>query len=180
MQTPICDKFQPNEQLNGMYVRDALEADLPAIVEIYNTTIASQIVTGDLEPVSVASRITWFQAHTPAKHPLWVVEYEETVIAWLGFQPFYGRAAYDQTAELSIYVSPYYRHQGLGKMLLKRAIAHSPALAIKTLLGFIFADNQASLYLFEQFGFQRWGYLPQVAAFGTVDRDLVIMGLRLD
>lgn len=163
-----------------MYVRDALEADLPAIVEIYNSTIPLQVVTADLEPVMVESRLGWFQAHTPNKRPLWVVECEQKVIAWLGFQSFYGRPAYETTAELSIYVSPDYRHKGLGKLLLQRAIAHSPGYGIKTLLGFIFAENQPSLHLFEQLGFQRWGYLPKVAEFGTIERDLVIMGLRLE
>jgi phosphinothricin acetyltransferase len=64
-------------------------------------------------------------------------------------------------------------------MLVQEAISHSPAFGIKTLLGFIFAENLPSLRLFEQFGFQRWGYLPKVAEFGKVERDLVILGLRL-
>ncbi len=55
----------------------------------------------------------------------------------------------------------------------------SPSLGIKTLLGFIFAHNQPSLRLFEQFGFQRWGYLPGVAEFETIPHDLVIVGLQL-
>lgn len=163
-----------------MNLRDAIEADLPAIVEIYNTTIPYQIVTADLEPVTVESRLDWFRAHTPHFRPLWVLEAEGKVVAWLGFQSFYGRPAYATTAELSIYVSPGYRQKGIGRILLQQAIAHSPNFGIKTLLGFIFAENQPSLRLFEQFGFQRWGYLPKVAEFGTVERDLVIVGLRLD
>ncbi len=163
-----------------MQIRDAVEADLPAIVEIYNTTIPYQTVTADLEPVSVESRIEWFRGHTPNKRPLWVVEVEGKIVAWLGFQSFYGRPAYETTSELSIYVLPEYRQKGIGKMLLQRAIAHSPGYGIKTLLGFIFAENYASLRLFEQLGFQRWGYLPKVAEFDSVERDLVIVGLRLD
>ncbi|MGA7933302.1 MAG: N-acetyltransferase family protein [Kovacikia sp.] len=162
-----------------MDIRDAVEADLPAIVEIYNTTIPYQIVTADLEPATVESRRDWFHSHTPDKRPLWVVESEGVVVAWLAFKSFYGRPAYETTAELSIYVSPDYRHKGIGKMLVQAAIGHSPAFGIKTLLGFIFAENVPSLRLFEQLGFQRWGYLPKVAEFGKVERDLVIMGLRL-
>jgi len=164
----------------SMNIRDARQADLATIVEIYNSTIPYQTVTGDLEPVTVESRLTWFLAHSPSKRPLWVVEVGDRIIAWLGFQSFYGRPAYDTTAELSIYVSPDYRRKGIGRMLLQQAIARSPAFGIKTLLGFIFADNEPSLFLFEQFGFQRWGYLPKVAEFGKTERDLVIMGLRLN
>ena len=38
-------------------LRDATEADLPAIVEIYNATIAGRMVTADTSPVTVESRV---------------------------------------------------------------------------------------------------------------------------
>ncbi len=163
-----------------MQIRDAVEADLPAIVAIYNSTIACRAVTADLNPVAVESRLDWFHAHSADKRPLWVMDATGHVVGWLGFQSFYyGRAAYHATAELSIYVSSDYQRQGIGHALLQQAIAHSPALGLKVLLGFIFAHNKPSLRLFEQFGFERWGYLPGVAEFETVARDLVIVGLRL-
>jgi L-amino acid N-acyltransferase YncA len=52
--------------------RDATLDDLPAIVAIYNSTIASRQVTADLEPVSVESRLAWFLAHRLLVRPLWV------------------------------------------------------------------------------------------------------------
>ena len=76
--------------------RDATLDDLPAIVAIYNSTVPSRQVTADLEPVSVESRLGWFQAHGPEKRPLWVVEGEGRVIAWLSFSDFYGRPAYSR------------------------------------------------------------------------------------
>ncbi|NJP11734.1 MAG: N-acetyltransferase [Leptolyngbyaceae cyanobacterium RU_5_1] len=161
-------------------IRDAVEADLPAIVEIYNSTISCQIVTADLEPVSVESRLTWFRSHTPARRPLWVMQCKDDIAGWLGFQSFYsGRRAYETTAEVSIYVSSKYRRQGVGRQLLQCAIECSPALRIKTLVGFIFATNTASLTLFANFGFDRWGYLPEVAEFEQGTGDLVIVGRRL-
>jgi L-amino acid N-acyltransferase YncA len=45
--------------------REATRADLPSIVEIYNATIPSRMVTADLEPVSVESRVHWFEQHRP-------------------------------------------------------------------------------------------------------------------
>jgi L-amino acid N-acyltransferase YncA len=162
-----------------MQIRDAIAPDLPAIVEIYNATIASRIVTADMDPVSVESRWQWFQAHRPDRHPLWVMVDDSEVLGWLGFQPFYGRPAYDQTAELSIYIAPSQRRRGIGQTLLQQAIAHSPTLGIRTLLGFIFADNVASVQLFQRFEFESWGCLPRVANFDGVERDLVILGRRL-
>lgn len=164
-----------------MYIRDAVEADLATIVAIYNSTIACRAVTADVAPVTLESRLNWFREHSADKRPLWVMDVEGEIAGWLGFQSFYyGRAAYDIAAELSIYVSLDYRRQGIGQALLKQAIAQSPLFGIKTLLGFIFAHNQPSLRLFEQFGFQQWGYLPGVAEFEALPRDLVIVGLRLN
>ena len=54
--------------------RLATPADLPAIVAIYNSTVASRMVTADLTPVSVESRQRWFEEHRPESRPLWVLE----------------------------------------------------------------------------------------------------------
>jgi len=182
-------------QQRSMIIRDAVEADLPAIVEIYNSTIACRLVTADMEAISIESRLSWFHSHTPNRRPLWVIEptidqqmecntLEDgancEIAGWLGFQSFYSaRKAYDKTAELSIYISTHYRRQGIGRILLQAAIARSPALGIKNLVGCIFANNEPSLKLFKNFGFEEWGYLPAIAEFESGTSDLVIVGRHL-
>ncbi|MFP3273120.1 MAG: N-acetyltransferase, partial [Paraburkholderia sp.] len=47
-------------------------------------------------------------------------------------------------------------------------------------LGFIFGHNEASLRLCRGFGFADWGALPRVAVLDGVERDLLILGRRLD
>ncbi|MDY7008744.1 MAG: N-acetyltransferase family protein [Cyanobacteriota bacterium] len=163
-----------------MKIRNAEEKDLAVIVEIYNASIPSRIATGDIECISVESRIPWYQEHPPDSRPIWVMELDEKIVGWLSFQSFYGRAAYKATAEVSIYIAPEYKGQGIGKKLLSEAILYSPKLKINTLLGFIFAHNQPSLKLFEKFGFQRWGYLPKVANLDGMKRDLIIVGLHIE
>lgn len=54
--------------------RNATLEDLPKIVEIYNSTIPSRMVTADTENISVESRIHWFYEHNPETRPLWMVE----------------------------------------------------------------------------------------------------------
>ena len=159
--------------------RLAKREDLRAIVEIYNSTVASRLVTADTEPVSVASRRPWFDAHRPGTRPLWVAELDGRIAGWLSFSSFYGRPAYDRTAELSLYVHASFRKRGLGSYLLAQAIGHAPAIGADTLLGFIFGHNTPSLALFKKFAFARWGELPRVAALDGVERDLVIVGRRV-
>jgi len=159
--------------------RDATQTELPAIVAIYNQTIAGRMVTADLEPVTLEERQPWFAAHIPGQHPIWVAERDEHIAGWLSFSKFHPRAAYDATAELSIYIDTSERRQGLGAVFLQRTITEAPSLGLKNLVGLVFGHNAPSLALFERFGFARWGTLPDVALLDGIERTLVIVGKRL-
>ncbi|RYD80454.1 MAG: N-acetyltransferase family protein [Sphingobacteriales bacterium] len=160
-------------------LRHAFLADLPRIVEIYNQTIPGRLVTADLEPVTVESRVSWFQSHNPEKRPLWVWEVDGNITAWMSFRDFYGRPAYRHTAEISIYIHEDFRSQGLGKQLLAYALEQCPKLEIKTLLGFIFGHNIPSIKLFQNFGFEEYAHLPEVALLDDDWRDLIILGKKI-
>ena len=163
-----------------MTVRDATEADLPAIVAIYNAAIPGRTATADLEPVTVESRRGWFAAHDPARRPLWVAEADGEVVAWIGLSSFYGgRPAYNATAEVSMYVAPHFQAKGLGRDLMTRMIAACPRLGVTTLLGMFFDHNAASLRLCDALGFQRVGHLERIADLDGTARGLVIAALRI-
>ena len=163
-----------------MNLRPATEADLPAIVAIYNATIASRMVTADLEPVTVESRRAWFALHESPKRPLWVLaDATGGIAAWLSFDTFYARAAYDGTAMIAIYVAESQRRRGLARQLLREAMRRAPSLGLHTLLGYIFGHNGPSLRLFEAEGFARWAHLPRVAVLDGAERDLIIVGRRV-
>ena len=160
--------------------RDAKRSDLEKITEIYNSTIASRLVTADTEQVSVESKVKWFEEHSPEKRPLWVVENEANeIVGWVSFQSFYGRPAYDATVEISIYLDAGQRGKGLGKQVLEYSINRAPEFGIKTILGFIFSHNEPSLKLFKHFGFEEWANLPNIAVLDNTERSLTILGKRI-
>ena len=160
--------------------RDAKRSDLEKITEIYNSTIASRLVTADTESVSVESKVKWFDEHSPDKRPLWVVEDEANeIVGWVSFQSFYGRPAYDATVEISIYLDATQRGKGLGKQVLEYSINRAPEFGIKTILGFIFSHNEPSLKLFKHFGFEEWANLPNIAVLDNTERSLTILGKRI-
>ncbi|WP_343564582.1 N-acetyltransferase family protein [Sphingobacterium sp.] len=166
--------------MSQLRFRDARQEDLPRIVSIYNTTIASRMVTADTSPVSVESRQKWFDDHSPSKRPLWLVEDQDNIVGWVSFQSFYGRPAYDATVEISIYLDEQQRGRGLGKQILQYCIDKAPGLGVHTLLGFIFAHNLPSISLFEKMGFREWANLPDIATLDGVERSLKILGKRID
>jgi L-amino acid N-acyltransferase YncA/cephalosporin hydroxylase len=161
-----------------MIIRDAVEADLPAIIEIYNATVPTRMVTAELEPTTVEARLPWFREHSPERYPFWVAESEGRVIGWLDFKKFLPRCAYRGTAEISVYLDEKFRRRGVARQLLEQAIARAPSLGITTLVGLIFGHNEPSLKLFERLGFERWAFFPGVAQVDSVERDLVVVGLH--
>src|SRR5690606_11001071 len=122
----------------------------------------------------VESRIAWFDEHEPSSRPLWIVHSAAENIGWVSFQSFYGRPAYRHTSEISLYLEESSRHKGLGKIILEKVIESCPALKIKTLIGFIFAQNEPSMRLFSTMGFSIWGHLPGIAEFEGEERDVNI------
>jgi L-amino acid N-acyltransferase YncA len=163
----------------SVVIRDALLSDLPTIVDIYNSSIGGRMATADTSAIPVESREPWFKEHRPEFRPLWIATLNDSVVGWLSFQSFYGRPAYDRTAEISVYVSPLHQGQGIGRTLLTNAIDRGPGFGLRTLLGFIFGHNEPSLRLFYSLGFSEWGLLPRVALLDDIERDLIIVGRRL-
>jgi L-amino acid N-acyltransferase YncA len=160
-------------------IRPATIEDLATIVEIYNAAIPDRMATADLEAVTIESRRPWFDSHQADRYPLLVFDLDGRVAGWLSLRPFYGRAAYDRTVEVSLYVALGDRRQKIGRQLLDYAIASRTKLNLKNFVAFIFAHNQPSLKLFKRLDFVQWGYLPGIAELNGVERDLVILGRSL-
>lgn len=164
-----------------MKIRDATAEDLPAIVGIYNAAVPTRVSTADVEPVSVEDRAAWFRSHDPSRRPLWVTEDENGIVGWLSLGDFYdGRPAYHATAEVGVYVSRGRQGAGVGRWLVEEAVGRAPGLGIKTLTAGIFAHNEASVALFEAFGFETWARFPKVAELDGVERDLLVLGLKIN
>lgn len=163
----------------GLIYKHATLQDIPTIVAIYNSVIPGRMVTADTEPVSVESKQNWFSNHNPSKRPLYLVQDNGNTIGWVSLESFYGRPAYNQTAEVSIYLDESIRGKGYGKEILKYIIDQCPSFGIKSLLGYIFAHNEPSLKLFKSFGFEQWALFPNVAVLDGVERSLIIVGKRV-
>lgn len=157
-------------------VRDAGDVDLAAITRIYNAAIARRNATAQQEPVTIDHCGAWLRSG----FPLWVAEIEGHVAGWLSCKPFLPRCAYRGTVEISVYVDENFQRRGVARRLLEHAITHASHLGIRAMVGLIFADNAASVRLFERLRFARWGSLPRVARADNIERDLVIMGRHHD
>ncbi len=164
----------------GCAIRLARPEDLPAIVDIYNASIPGRLATADTEPVSVEQRREWFDRHTLSR-PIWVAVNEqpgedEQVLGWVSLEPFYGRPAYAQTVEVSLYLHPDAQGRGLGRTLLEFVLSQARSLDITHLVAYIFSHNAPSLGLFRKAGFESWGQLPGIAKMDGQRYGLTILG----
>lgn len=164
----------------NLWVRDATINDLPAIVDLYNQSISTGRSTADLAPISVDERLEWF-ARFNERRPIWVAQAEdEIVVACIYLSSFYGgRAAYDKTAEVSLYIDEAWQNRGVGTWLMKKMIAHCPRIGVTTLLGMHFDHNEATAHLNAKLGFETVGHLPEIAEIGAQKRGLLISLLRV-
>jgi L-amino acid N-acyltransferase YncA len=161
-------------------IRDAVEADLPAIVDIYNQSIPAGWSTADTNPVTVEERLEWFRKFDPARRPIWAAEVEDEVVAVTYLSSFYGdRPAYNATAEVSVYIASAFHRKGLGRRLKQWVIEQCPRLGVTTLLSMHFDHNEATRRINESLGFEQLGHLTDIGVVQGQSRGLVIWGLRI-
>ncbi|WP_392562200.1 N-acetyltransferase family protein [Orbus sturtevantii] len=153
--------------------------DLSFIVEIYNQTIASRMVTADTSPVTVDNRIEWFNAHNVETRPLWLINYKNQPCGWVSLSTFYGRPAYAKTVEISLYIDEAFRGKKIGQHAVIAIEQFAQQHKIDTILGYIFAHNSPSLALFEKLGYRKWGHLFNIAELDGIKRDLIILGKQI-
>ena len=161
-------------------IRDATEADLPAIVDIYNQSIPGGWSTADITPIAVADRVEWFRKFDPAKRPIWVAELDGRVVATVYLSSFYaGRPAYDATAEVSMYIATAHHRRGIGRQLKRWVIEQCPRLGVTTLLSMHFDHNEPTRRINASLGFQQLGHLTEIAVVRGQKRGLIISALRI-
>lgn len=162
-----------------MKIREATESDLPAIVDIYNASIGSRLLTTSIQPTTVLKSTGWFRQQKKSGKPLLIAEDKGKVLGWLSIRPFYRRPAYDSTAKVRMYVSPESQGKGIGSQLLRRAIASCPAYGVKSLVSYVLAENGPAHRVFTKLGFDEWGYFPGVIELDDTSRDLIVLGRKL-
>lgn len=161
-------------------LRPATQADLPAIVEIYNQNVITKQATADLIPVTVTQQQAWFDKHGLEKNrPMLVAVENDKILGWATLSNLYERPAYRISAEISVYIDKDQKGRGLGQLLVEKQLELAPICGVQQALTKIFAHNTPSLTLFKKLGFEEWGYLKQVCDMDGFIADVVILGKKI-
>ena len=158
-----------------MDIRNATEADLPAILAITNDAILHTTSSWNVGPTTLEARRQWLGERQASGLPVLVGVIDGDVAGFGSYGSFRAWDGYRLTVEHSIYVDAASRRRGIGRLLLASLIEHATEAGMHVMIGAISADNEVSIALHEQFGFTVGGRLTEVGR--KFDRwlDLVLM-----
>ncbi len=148
-----------------MKVRPAVEADLPALTEIYNHYVIHTPITFDTHPFTPDARRRWFDDHTtggPRIRLLVAADDSNRVAGYATTSRFRPKDAYDTTVESSIYCSAACVGRGLGTLLYTEMFNSLAAEDINRIVAGMTIPNEASLALHRRFGFRSVGVFSAV------------------
>ncbi|HEY1834774.1 MAG TPA: GNAT family N-acetyltransferase [Solirubrobacteraceae bacterium] len=163
----------------SLVVRDAEAGDLPAVLAIHNHVVASSdaIFTEELD--TLAGRREWFEARGRAGLPVLVAVREGAIAGYASYGPFRPWPGYRDTVEHSVHVASDQRRGGVGRALLEALIERAREAGMHVMVAGIDATNEPSLALHGVLGFERCGYMAEVARKQDRLLDLVLMQLTL-
>ena len=125
-------------------IRAAVDADVPAIADIYNEAVIRGGASADLEPVSLESRRAWVTPISTCqvsgrRHQ----RSRSAVVGFGSLSKFHQRAGYDGIAELSYYIAGDHQCQGLGTMMVRWLIDAAAERGFTHVTAIIYATTPA-------------------------------------
>ena len=161
-------------------LRDAVESDLPAILEIYNDIILTTTSIYSEEPHTLQMRLDWFNERNQAGFPIIIAEQNGVLAGFATYGKFRIWPCYRFTVEHSVYIHKNHRGQGISKILLQEIISLAKTAGMHALIAGIDSENEISMQLHLKFGFARVAHFKQVGFKFNRWLDLIFLEMILD
>mgnify|MGYP001137650996 CR=1 FL=1 len=161
-------------------IRAATEADIPAILAIYNDAVINTAAIWNDDVVDLDNRLAWFAARQGQGYPVLVAVEGDSVLGYASYGDFRAFQGYRFTVENSIYVASDARGKGAGTALLGALVGHAAGNGKHVMVAGIEAGNEVSIRLHARHGFVETARMPGLGfKFGRY-LDLVFMQKTLD
>lgn len=161
-----------------MLIRDATEADLPAILEIYNDAVIHSTAIWNEITVDLGNRKAWLAARRAKGFPVLAAERDGAVLGYASYGDWRAFDGYRHTVEHSVYVDKEARGGGIGRALMEALLARAKEAGVHAMIAAIEADNAPSIALHERLGFFHTGRYREVGTKFGRWLDLVTMQYR--
>lgn len=156
-----------------MTLRPLLEEDYIHCAQIYQDGLDTGMATFE---TIVPDWMSWDAKFL--KQCRFVAIKEEVILGWVALTPFSTRKVYKGVAEVTLYISKTARGKGIGRGLLMAVIKESERVGFWTLQAKIFAQNEASIALFQKCGFRIVGLREKLAMRDGIWHDNVLLERR--
>ena len=144
-------------------VRDAAEADMPAVQAIYTHHVLNGLGSFEETAPDLDEMLRRRAGIVARGLPYLVAEADSAIAGFAYGAPYRPRPAYRYTVEDSIYVGPAAQRRGVGRALLGALIERCTALGFRQMVSVIGdSNNAASIKLHESLGFRQAGALRAV------------------
>ncbi|OCJ18056.1 acetyltransferase [Rhizobium sp. AC44/96] len=163
----------------AILVRDATEADLPAIRDIYNHAVEHTTAIWNETVVDLPNRVEWFKMRQARGFPVLVAVKDGLVAGYASYGDWRAFEGFRHTVEHSVYVEKDHQGAGVGKLLMQALIERAAANGIHVMIAGIEAGNAASIGLHEKLGFRNGGTFYEVGTKFGRWLDLTFMELRV-
>ncbi len=158
----------------NIVIRTAREADAPALLSIYQPYVIDTVITFEVAVPSAedfAGRIK----KTLAKYPYLVAELDGEIVGYAYASQFRTRAAYDWSAETSVYVKDGLHRTGIGSALYRALEDKLLKRGYVNLIACITYPNPKSVFFHEKFGYRRIGIMEKIGFKAGQWRDVLWM-----
>jgi phosphinothricin acetyltransferase len=168
---------------DGIDVRPADEADLPAITDLFNALIPVDATAWRDHLADPDEMAAWWDQQVEAVHPVLVAETDGRVVGyatWTGFRGGARFPGYRRTVEHTIHVDGDRHGRGVGRVLLEALVEEARRRDVHVMVGAIDSANTGSLVFHRALGFTEVGRMPEVGR--KFDRwlDLVLVQRIVD
>jgi len=160
-------------------IRLADSGDAAAISAIYRPIVEETAISFEYEPLDAAEFARRIE-HTLKTMPWLVDERDGRVVGYAYAVPHRARAAYQWTAEVSVYIDASARRQGVARSLYLDLLERLKRQRVHMALAGVTLPNPASVRLHESLGFTPVGVYHEVGYKFDKWHDVGWWELRLD
>lgn len=137
------------------------EQDLEAVLTLYNYYIATSTATFSIEPLEM-DEMKRIMFSGIVRYPSFCIYEDQVFLGYVLLNRYKPREAYDQTAEVTIYLAPEAIGKGIGKQALTFIEGFAKDNAFRALLAVVCAENEESIRLFKKFDYFQCGHFREV------------------
>jgi RimJ/RimL family protein N-acetyltransferase len=155
-------------------IRKMTENDIPSYHRCLDTVAQERRYLCMQAAPPIEQSRAWVLPHLQQNHPFWVAVIGAEVVGWCDITPN-EREWFSHRGTLGMGVHPEFRRRGIGRRLLKAALAHAREIALERVELEVFASNHAARHLYEKAGFRVEGTLRRARKTNEGYDDLIVM-----